>query len=135
MDTHRSGANGRSDSDVLDEEDRLGSGGSKREQATRRTYRPQYEQPTRKPAEDRDSAFNSLAWLLEGATGLLEELRHNDLGLSEEFWVHAYAARREGLLALRAVLDDLIERGAQEARQEAERRQRRERRGNIDIEF
>jgi hypothetical protein len=89
----------------------------------------------RKPSADRPNAFNALAWLLEGATGFYEELRHSDLGLPEEFWVHAYAARKESLLALRAILDDLIARSESQAQQEQERQQRRERRGGIDIEF
>ena len=43
---------------------------------------PTGEQPQRKPSADRPHAFNAAAWLLEGATGLVEELRHNDLGLA-----------------------------------------------------
>lgn len=105
-----------------------------RERARRQPYTPDYEQPSRKPAADRPNAFNTVAWLLEGATGLFEEARHNDLGLPEAFWVHAYAARREALLALRAVLDDLIERSDSHAQQEQARQQRRERRGGIEIE-
>ena len=108
---------------------------SRRTQAAERPYQPDYTQPGRQPSSEREHAFNSLAWMLEGATGLMEELRHSDLGLSEEFWVHALAARREGLLALRAVLDELIEKSTQQTRQDAERQQRRERRGGIDIDF
>ena len=107
---------------------------SNRDRARRQPYTPDYEQPSRKPAADRPNAFNTVAWLLEGATGLFEEARHNDLGLPEAFWVHAYAARREALLALRAVLDDLIERSDSHAQQEQARQQRRERRGGIEIE-
>ena len=79
--------------------------------------------------------FNALAWLLEGATGFYEELRHNDLGLPEEFWVHAQAAQRETLLAARAAIDTLIEKVNAAERAEQERQQRRERRGGVDIEF
>jgi len=50
-----------------------------------------------------------LAWAVEGATGIVEELRHNDLGLSEEFWTHFYTARQESLLAARSFLDSLIQ--------------------------
>lgn len=102
-----------------------------RDRARRQPYTPGYEQPSRKPAADRPNAFNAVAWLLEGATGLFEEARHNDLGLPEAFWVHAYAARREALLALRAVLDDLIEQGENQAKQQQARQQRR---GGIEIE-
>jgi hypothetical protein len=106
---------------------------TRREQARRAAYQPEYQEPARKPASDRPAAFNLLAWMVEGATGLLEEVRHNDLGLSEQFWVHAYAARRETLLALRTALDDLIARTESEAQQEKELQQRRQRRGGIDI--
>jgi hypothetical protein len=92
-----------------------------------------YRRSTRRPADQRENAFQGVAWLLEGITGVVEELRHSDLGLSEEFWVHAYAARRESLLAVRAVVDQLIERAEADDRQEEERRQRRERRGGINI--
>jgi hypothetical protein len=89
----------------------------------------------RKSADERPHAFNALAWLMEGATGLIEEVRHSDLGLSPEFWSHAYGARKESLLALRALLDTLIDRCESQSRQEEERQQRRERRGGIKIEF
>lgn len=92
-----------------------------------------YRRSTRRPADQRENAFQGVAWLLEGITGVVEELRHSDLGLSEEFWVHAYAARRESLLAVRAVVDQLIEKAEADDRQEEERRQRRERRGGINI--
>lgn len=108
---------------------------STRTRGRARPYQPQYGDSVRKSAEERENSFHALAWLLEGATGLIEELRHNDLGLPEEFWMHAYAARREALLAMRAALDDLIEKsGAEEAKQQ-EQQKRRERRGGIDIEF
>jgi hypothetical protein len=106
-----------------------------RDRAREQPYEPEYEKTERKPQQDRPNAFHALAWLLEGATGLFEEVRHNDLGLPEEFWVHAYAARRETLFALRAVLDELIRRSESQTRQEQERQQRRERRGDIKIDF
>ena len=55
--------------------------------------------PPRQPRTDRAGTFTFSAWLLEGVVGLCEELQHNDLGLPQEFWTHAYAARREALLA------------------------------------
>jgi hypothetical protein len=101
--------------------------------APQQTYESQFEQSSRKPAADRPNAFNPLAWLIDGATGLVEELRHSDLGLSEEFWAHAYAARRESLYALRAALDALITQIESQTEHEAKQQQRRERRGNIEI--
>lgn len=106
-----------------------------RTRARSKPYDAPYDNPTRKPAAERENSFNSMAWMLEGATGLIEELRHNDMGLPEEFWVHAYAARREALLALRAALDDLIEKSGAAEQQEQEKQKRRDRRGGIDIEF
>lgn len=108
---------------------------SNRDRARTEPYAPDYEEPARKPGAERPNAFNTLAWLVEGATGLLEELRHSDLGLSQAFWTHAYAARRESLLALRAVLDDLIAQSESQGRQEQERQERRDRRGGVEIEF
>lgn len=106
-----------------------------RERAQSRGYRPAYEKAARRPAGERDSAFNALAWLIEGATGVVEELRHSDLGLSEDFWVHAAAARREGLLAARAVLDQLLEETEQQQAAERQRQERQSRRGGINVDF
>jgi sarcosine oxidase delta subunit len=106
-----------------------------RDRAQSRGYRPAYEKSARKPADERDASFNALAWLIEGATGLVEELRHNDLGLSEEFWVHAAAARREGLMAARAVLDQLLEETEQQQSEERQRQERQTRRGGINVDF
>ena len=89
----------------------------------------------RRPASERDAPFHALSWLLEGITGVAEELRHNDLGLSQEFWVHAYATRREALLALRAAVDDLITKCDADEKREEEQQKRRERRGDIRIDF
>jgi hypothetical protein len=108
---------------------------STRDRARTQPYEPDYPESDRKPSAERPNAFNALAWLVEGATGLWEELHHNDLGLTEEFWKHAYAARRESLLALRAAVDALIAQTESQARQEEERQQRRERRGGINIDF
>ncbi|MBE2239343.1 MAG: hypothetical protein IAE81_16255 [Caldilineaceae bacterium] len=105
-----------------------------RRRAQRRTHRARYEQPGRRPASEREGAFNALMWLLDGATGLIEEMRHNDLGLPEDFWVHAYAARKESLMALRAVLDDWIDEDQPTPPADA-RQKRQERRGGINIDF
>lgn len=106
-----------------------------RTRAGARGYRPAYEKPSRRPSDDREDSFNPLAWLLEGATGFVEEMRHNDLGLSEEFWVHAAAARREGLLAARALLDQFLEETQQQQTAERERQARQSRRGGINVDF
>jgi len=104
---------------------------SARQRARRRGYRPHYGKPGRRPASEREGAFNALMWLLDGATGLVEELRHNDLGLSEEFWTHAYAARQESLMALRAVLNEWID----EEQAPPPPEERPKRRGGINIDF
>ena len=105
---------------------------SARQRAQRRAYRPNYGNPGRRPAAEREGAFNALMWMLDGATGMLEELRHNDLGMPEDFWVHAYAARRESLMALRAILDEWIDDDAPPSSTNEERPKRR---GGIDIDF
>lgn len=106
-----------------------------REQAAQRDYTPDYARPSRRrPAEGRAGAFNTLAWLIDGATGVVEELRHSDLGLSEEFWVHYYAMRREGLLAARAVIDNLLAQTEQESRKSQEQQERKQRRGGVPID-
>ena len=110
--------------------------GAARKRAAAMPYTPDYgDPPTRQPASKRDSAFNPLGWLVDGATGLIGELRHNDLGLSEEFWIHAYAARREGILAVQAILNDILLRAESRKGKEISRRTRQERRGNIEIDF
>lgn len=104
-----------------------------RQRARQRNYRPRYSKPGRRPAAEREGAFNALLWLLDGATGVVEELRHNDLGLPEEFWVHAAAARRETLMALRAILDDWID--EQDDAPPPSQSASPKRRGGIDIDF
>jgi hypothetical protein len=106
-----------------------------RSRAAARGYRPAYEKPSRRPAEEREDSFNPLIWLVEGATGFVEELRHSDLGLSEEFWVHATAARREGLLAARALLEQWLEETQQQQTAQRERQTRQSRRGGINVDF
>jgi hypothetical protein len=106
-----------------------------RTRAAARPYRPPYEKPTRRPADEREDSFNALAWIVEGATGFVEELRRNDLGLSEEFWVHAAAARREGLLAARALLDQWLEETQQQQTEQRAREERQARRGGINVDF
>jgi hypothetical protein len=105
-----------------------------RTKAAAADYTPKQENVCgRKPAEAREQAFNTLAWLVEGATGVVEELRHSDLGLSEEFWVHVYAARRESLLAARAAIDSLLARTETEARKAEDQEQRKARRGRVKV--
>jgi hypothetical protein len=106
-----------------------------RTKAAESDYEPQYGRPGhRRSSEDRANAFNTLAWMMEGATGLVEELRHSDLGLSEEFWVHLYAMRREGLLAARAAIDSLLAQTEKESNAAQEQSQREARRGEVAIE-
>ncbi|MEX1018317.1 MAG: hypothetical protein WDZ49_01585 [Litorilinea sp.] len=94
----------------------------------------EYGTPGRKAADQRPGAFNPLAWLLEGATGFVEEARHSDLGLSEEFWQHFYATRRESLLTARALIDSLLAQTERDATQRAERETRKQRRGTVPIQ-
>lgn len=89
----------------------------------------------RRPHDERDNAFNFAAWVVDGATGIVEELRHNDLGLSEEFWEHYYTARHESVLAARAFFDSLLDNSESDKAKKAEKTKRRERRGGIDIDF
>jgi hypothetical protein len=93
------------------------------------------EPPLRRPKSERENAFQATAWLLEGAMGLVEELRHNDLGLPEQFWAHAYASRRELLLALRELIDAAIKRCDYEESRATEQQKRRQRRGNVKIDY
>ncbi len=123
------------DYDLLDDLSDDEYHGNARRRAQRRAYRPTYGKPDRRPASEREGAFNALMWILDGATGLIEELRHNDLGLPEEFWVHAYAARRESLMAMRAILDGWIEDDAPSSPPATKPDQPKQRRGGIDIDF
>ncbi len=102
--------------------------------APRPSYTPNYTRPDRRPADERENAFNLLAWLVEGAAGVADELKHNDLGLSEDFWMHAAAARRETLLAMHAALESIIEKTNAADKEQQAREVRRERRGGIAIE-
>jgi hypothetical protein len=105
-----------------------------RDLAAQQPYTPEYGPIARRPAEEREYAFHPLAWLADGASGLVEELRHNDLGLSQEFWRHFYAAQRETLLAARAFFSSLLDQSEEETRKAQEQAQRRERRGGVAIE-
>ena len=93
---------------------------------------PQTEPPPRQPRTERAHAFTFSTWLLEGVVGLCEELQHNDLSLPQNFWTHAYAARREALLAARALIDAAITRCETDASQREE--QSSAQRGRVDIE-
>lgn len=88
--------------------------------------------PPRQAQAERANAFNFSAWLLEGVAGLCEELQHNDLGLPQSFWTHAYAARREALLAARALVDAALTRCEAEAAQRGE--ENGAQRGRVDID-
>jgi hypothetical protein len=98
-------------------------------------YEPTYEDPPRQPKSERPDAFNPTLWLIEGVGGFLDEIQHNDLGLPEEFWVHAYAARKEGLLAARALIDHAIQRSDEELAKAAQQEEKKARRGGVNIEF
>lgn len=109
-----------------------------RDRGRRQRARNGYPKPERRPASEREGSFNALLWLLDGATGIMEELRHNDLGLSEEFWMHAYAARRESLMAARALLETWIDEDDDEEPAPPpadEPPARKPRRGSINIDF
>lgn len=108
---------------------------SKRDIAAKKAYAPRYSTSTRRPASKRPASFNPLAWVADGVTGAIEEVRHNDLGLSEDFWTHLYAVRRESLLTARALVESLITRVESKGDQQEERKQRRERRGSVNIDF
>lgn len=115
--------------------DQADSGSSARQRAAAADYTPEYERPpARRPASEREGSFSALGWVLDGATGLIGEIRHNDLGLSEEFWVHAYAARREGILAVQAALNSILSSASGDT-VGSERRSRQNRRGTIEIDF
>lgn len=116
--------------------DQADSAPNARQRAAATPYTPDYQRPpARRPASQREESFSALGWLLDGATGVIGEIRHNDLGLSEEFWIHAYAARREGILALQAALNSILSHVETEENRGRERRTRQERRGSIDINF
>lgn len=87
---------------------------------------------SRRPKSQRADAFDFSAWLLEGLAGLSEELQHNDLGLPPEFWTHAYAARREALLAARALIDTALTRCGEDAPATEKPGPKR---GRVDIDF
>jgi len=94
-----------------------------------------YEPPPRRPRHERKNAFDVGSWLIEGVLGIAEEVRHNDLGLPEEFWTHAYAARREALLAARALIDTALERFDEEDEASARREAGRRQRGPVNVKF
>ena len=95
---------------------------------------PQAESP-RKPKTERENAFDMGAWLVQGLLGFSEELRHSDLGLPEDFWVHAYAARKEALLAARALVDAALESYAAEESKKAAQKKKPSQRGQVSIDF
>lgn len=90
---------------------------------------------SRRARSERENAFDVGAWLLQGLAGLSEELRHNDLGLPEDFWTHAYAARREALLAARALVDAALERCGEETPPQDAAKKKPPQRGQVSIDF
>lgn len=111
-------------------------GPSARQRAAASDYVPAHDDPPdRRPADVRDDSFSLTGWLFQGVVGLIEEVQHNDLGMPEEFWVHAYAAKREGKMALDLALEEIRRRANAGSQKEVERNQRRERRGDIEIDF
>jgi hypothetical protein len=55
--------------------------------------------------------------------------------LSQDFWTHLYAVRRESLLTAQALVDSLLAWSESAGDKQAERQQQRERRGNVQIKF
>ena len=109
---------------------------SNRERAAEVDYAPDYERPpSRRPADEREESFSVTGWIFQGVAGLIEEVQHHDLGMPEEFWIHAYAAQREGKMALDIALDEIRKRVNTSSQKNIEREQRQERRGGIAIDF
>lgn len=92
---------------------------------------PQPQPSSQHERDDQPHAFHFSAWLLEGLAGLSKELQHTHLGLPEAFWTHAYAARRETLLAVRALVDAALARC--ETQKPAQNRPKQ--RGQVQIDF
>ena len=89
----------------------------------------------RRARSERENTFDMDAWLLQGLAGLSEELRHSDLGLPEDFWVHAYAARKEALLAARTLVDVALENCAAEKAAQSGEKKKPPQRGQVSIDF
>lgn len=90
---------------------------------------------SRRARTERENAFDISSWLLQGLAGLSEELRHSDLGLPEDFWVHAYAARKEALLAAKALVDAALENCAEEEAAHDGEKKKPQQRGQVSIDF
>ncbi len=123
------GINGSSD------EDKPSAAQEQREESTAQPGQEAHGDSPRKPKTERENAFDAAGWLLQGLAGLGEELRHNDLGRPEDFWVHAYAARKEALLAARSLIDVALERCAAEAGEAARKSAKPTKRGQVSIDF
>jgi hypothetical protein len=102
--------------------------------AAQDVYQPIYDQvnPRRSSAE-RPNSFNPVAWMVDGATGVVEEVKRSDLGLSQEFWTHFYAMRREGILAARAAVESVLSRIEKSSEELQEQIERQARRGEVKI--
>lgn len=116
-------------------EEKAAAAPEQREESTAQPGSETHGDSPRKPRSERENAFDAASWLLQGLAGLSEELRHNDLGLPEEFWVHAYAARKEALLAARSLIDVALERCAADERQSAKKSEKPPQRGKVSIDF
>jgi len=104
-------------------------------EASAQAGQDEYAESPRKPKTERENAFDASAWLIQGLIGLGEELRHSDLGLPEDFWVHAYAARKEALLAARVLVDTALEKCASEEAAQSAPKKKPPQRGQVSINF
>jgi hypothetical protein len=125
--------NGTSNAAHSSNEDAHSATGDQSEKGSDEPGREQEADSPRKPKSEREDAFDVGAWLVQGFVGLSEELRHSDLGLPEDFWVHAYAARREALLAARALVDAALETCADE--EKTTQKKKPSQRGQVSIDF
>jgi len=107
---------------------------SARKKAGDMDYAPDYDRKNvRTSGENRSTAFNPVAWVVDGATGVVEEVKNNDLGLNEEFWVHFNAMQREGLLAARAAIDSILANAEKATKEVKEQVERQTRRGEVKV--
>lgn len=79
------------------------------------------------------NSFNFAAWMVEGVTGISAELKPSNWGINQKFWEHCRAAQTESLLAIRSLLDQLIECSESTKKADVDREKRRARRGKISV--
>lgn len=107
---------------------------SARKTAEKLVYQPEYDRSNvRTSGDNRSNSFNPVAWVVDGATGVVEEVKNNDLGLSEEFWIHFNAMQKEGLLALRAAIDSVLANAEKATKEVKEQVERQARRGEVKV--